>query len=579
MATGVTWPPTPRARSVTRGSRSFSSPSERKAGFEVRPVSRDVSRISSVVASRRVQRAANVRGSIRSSFGRLAGVDRQAGVGDRLVADEGQLDLGVGQEDRVLEGVVDGRGSRRSAAPGSRTRSLVAASDGPVDALDRDRARASRRRRSARRWSTSDDGGSSWRKTAGPVATITASRTAPLAVRSRTRTASGGTGASGRLRRTSGSPRPGTIQLPVSRLDRRQVGPDLQRERLVARGQQPVAVAQARHGEVGPLRPALGRARAASAPGSAGPPAAPATANAVGTSSADEQRRAARGRPPAVPERRPVGGGQRLAGLPDGQPDHRRRDRCPAARPAGRGAGARRRPAGPSPAGSGRGSSPARGRRAATPASDGPPGRRASGTTPTRATASRTRRADRPSRNHQSRSTSTAAVATRAAAASSANSRAIWSRSRRRSRASRARRSACSSRSEPRPVISVSVAIVTVEVPGSGADSDHPEHFARDPLGGQAEDDDRVEQRGVPELIAVLQRARHLAHGDGVVELVDAREVEDLALGEPGEVGQERPVQRGSSISRRGGSTRKVVVETRTAEPASAAVAGVIRSE
>ena len=34
VATGVTRPPTPTARKVTRGSRSFSSPSERNAGLE-----------------------------------------------------------------------------------------------------------------------------------------------------------------------------------------------------------------------------------------------------------------------------------------------------------------------------------------------------------------------------------------------------------------------------------------------------------------------------------------------------------------------------------------------------------------
>ena len=38
VATGVTWPPTPWARSVTRGSRSFSRPSDRNDGLESRPV-------------------------------------------------------------------------------------------------------------------------------------------------------------------------------------------------------------------------------------------------------------------------------------------------------------------------------------------------------------------------------------------------------------------------------------------------------------------------------------------------------------------------------------------------------------
>ena len=52
-------------------------------------------------------------------------------------------------------------------------------------------------------------------------------------------------------------------------------------------------------------------------------------------------------------------------------------------------------------------------------------------------------------------------------------------------------------------------------------------------------------QRGVPELVAGLQSPRDLAHRDGFVELADVREVEDPAAGEPGEVGQERPIERG----------------------------------
>ena len=51
-------------------------------------------------------------------------MDLQLGVGDRLGADQGQLDLGVGQEEQVLAGVVDGRGTRRRPRPGSLTRSL-----------------------------------------------------------------------------------------------------------------------------------------------------------------------------------------------------------------------------------------------------------------------------------------------------------------------------------------------------------------------------------------------------------------------------------------------------------------------
>ena len=73
VATGVTWPPTPWARSVTRGSRSLSRPSERNVGLESGRSRSEVSWISRVVASRSVQRAANVFGSTRSSVGGAPG--------------------------------------------------------------------------------------------------------------------------------------------------------------------------------------------------------------------------------------------------------------------------------------------------------------------------------------------------------------------------------------------------------------------------------------------------------------------------------------------------------------------------
>ena len=61
------------ARRVTRGSRSLSRPSERNVGLESSPVPPEVSWISSVVASRRVQRAANVLSSTRSRAGAAPG--------------------------------------------------------------------------------------------------------------------------------------------------------------------------------------------------------------------------------------------------------------------------------------------------------------------------------------------------------------------------------------------------------------------------------------------------------------------------------------------------------------------------
>ena len=67
VAIGVTWPVVPRARRVTRGTRSLSNPIERKAGFDGSAVSAEVSRISSVVASVSFQLVVNERLSARSS--------------------------------------------------------------------------------------------------------------------------------------------------------------------------------------------------------------------------------------------------------------------------------------------------------------------------------------------------------------------------------------------------------------------------------------------------------------------------------------------------------------------------------
>ena len=66
-----------------------------------------------------------------------------------------------------------------------------------------------------------DDGGNSWRKLAGPVTVITESRTLPLAVRSRSRTAVGASETLGRVRSTSGAPRPRRVHLPSCGLEGR----------------------------------------------------------------------------------------------------------------------------------------------------------------------------------------------------------------------------------------------------------------------------------------------------------------------------------------------------------------------
>jgi hypothetical protein len=99
----------------------------------------------------------------------------------------------------------------------------------------------------------------------------------------------------------------------------RQVGPDLQREGLVARGEQSGALAQAVDGQIRPLRPALVR-----------PPEPPRHAKPGEDDrhrQRDHQRQEAHHGPPAIPVRPPVGRGQRIARAADGQPDQRRRRR------------------------------------------------------------------------------------------------------------------------------------------------------------------------------------------------------------------------------------------------------------
>ena len=59
------------------------------------------------MASRRVQWSANVLSSIRFSSGGLPDWTFEPASGERLGADEGQLDLGIGQEDQVLVRVLD----------------------------------------------------------------------------------------------------------------------------------------------------------------------------------------------------------------------------------------------------------------------------------------------------------------------------------------------------------------------------------------------------------------------------------------------------------------------------------------
>ena len=66
---------------------------------------------------------------------RRAGMDGQPGVGDRLVADERQLDLGVGQEDQVLSRVVDVP-EAGGVGPDLLDPELDLGQGGPVDALD-----------------------------------------------------------------------------------------------------------------------------------------------------------------------------------------------------------------------------------------------------------------------------------------------------------------------------------------------------------------------------------------------------------------------------------------------------------
>ena len=102
VATGVTWPPTPTARNVTRGSRSFKQADRQERRPRVQP------------GPARAERDLQCRGIAQGPAGgerlvvqtlqrrRVPRLDLQPRVRQRLAADQGQLDLGVGQEHQVL---------------------------------------------------------------------------------------------------------------------------------------------------------------------------------------------------------------------------------------------------------------------------------------------------------------------------------------------------------------------------------------------------------------------------------------------------------------------------------------------
>ena len=100
-------------------------PIERNAGRDSRPVWRDVSMISSVVASRSVHPVVNVLPSTRlERCGSLPGLTLICTRGERLrCTDQRQLDLGIGQKQQVLAGVGDVDGSR--SRPGSLSRAAA----------------------------------------------------------------------------------------------------------------------------------------------------------------------------------------------------------------------------------------------------------------------------------------------------------------------------------------------------------------------------------------------------------------------------------------------------------------------
>ena len=92
-----------------------------------------------MVASRSVHRVVNVRSSTRFSRGRASRMDLQLDVRELLVADQRQFDLGVGQEEQVLEGAVERCASRRGR-PGLLDAQPRLGERGAVDPLDGDRS-------------------------------------------------------------------------------------------------------------------------------------------------------------------------------------------------------------------------------------------------------------------------------------------------------------------------------------------------------------------------------------------------------------------------------------------------------
>ena len=260
-----------------------------------------------------------------------------------------------------------------SAAPGSRTRTLVSASDG-------------RSTRSSTRGSIqssppvsskvdeADSGGNSYRNCPSRTSTMTDSRVAPSAVRSRTTTARGVKlpGLTPEHQRLAPAEDDPVIFLRLEFA----AGPagTSSSEAFVAGHDEPAAGVEAQHRQVRPLRPAFGRT--AEPPGEA---QSGGVGGADGEDDRDEQGEdqgpGVDGGPLAVPELTPVRGGQRLARPANRQPHHRRRRRRAGLRQAVRGAARRQRSAGRSPAGIDPGSSPATARPAPPIATAGSPGR------------------------------------------------------------------------------------------------------------------------------------------------------------------------------------------------------------
>ncbi len=341
----------------------------------------------------------------------------------------------------------------------------------------------------------------------------------------------GGSGLPGSRPSTSGlRPRPADEPLAALGLDDRQVGADFEQEPFVARDHQAALGAEAHHGQVVRLRPALGRAQEPAVEaqpgrveGRAGRTRPGRAGQAARASSLDAVRLAFQSVRQSDSARASVArrtASRTIAG-------EAFESTC---RRAGRGAGGRRRSSARSPAGAGRGSSPATGHRAWRPSRSGSPGRSPARPPPPRPIASRTTRLDRPSLSHQSSKTSTAPVATSKVTASTAISSSSWSPSRPRSLASSSRRAALlfGERGQVRGLI------------GDRHDSKVPEvqrkptkcitaeafflqtifdNFRKIHSPVSPSDDDGVEQGGVPEFVAVLQGPGHLAGRDGVVDL------------------------------------------------------------